>query len=819
MAEILYLPSYKYVLMRYLLFPLLLVWFFTGYPAFAEDIPQGAVAMMKKADSLRAGQEYREAYRIYNRLLERFGGDLDPSTLAKLYYGLGLVSYRLDKDQDALRYFDKSMMIHPGSREVAVRSYILRGLIYRRRGEYHKELEMYREAEDHFLNAGDSIMASRFTNDLGYAFMTHGQYREAESCFEKALSLLAEGDTDNVFLRARYLGNIARVRYHQGYYARAIDYHRRARDLFRQSGSSGMTKNISANIANQTEGMGLVFLSLGMPDTARYFLEQSLRLREDIGDKLGTGMCYDGLGEVYRNKGEYQKALEYYRKALQVKEVFLQRFSRGSLRYLQAVESESVTRLNMGRLYLNWDKPEPALQVLDTALALAREVGYEKGKAEVLLEKGQTLMKTGKEKKGLDHYHRALQLFRKMDNGPGIALALQYIGSYHASTGEWQQALFCYEQSLSFYRQSGSRQHLPLLYRKMGTIYRVRGEPDSACLYLLRGLALAQETGLKKDETGAWLALARYYEQEGQYDSSLTAYKAYVSTREALFDEETARTLAILQAGYDYGQKEQALKLLAQENEIKDLTLKKTRMWAFLLVAFFILAGLGAWIFLWQQKLRDRQKMLELEQKLLRSQMNPHFIFNALAAIQSFFFTSNPAEASGYISKFARLIRLILDNSRKTWVSLDKEIELLQNYLALQQMRYKGKFEFEIRTALQDPPGELFIPPMLTQPFVENSIEHGIVPKKEKGHIKILFQQREGYLLFSVEDDGVGMGPDPCRSESRTSHGMKITRERLKHFKYPRKIQRDILIEDLRNENEDSGGTRVTFSVPYRHAV
>ncbi len=116
-----------------------------------------------------------------------------------------------------------------------------------------------------------------------------------------------------------------------------------------------------------------------------------------------------------------------------------------------------------------------------------------------------------------------------------------------------------------------------------------------------------------------------------------------------------------------------------------------------------------------------------LKQRLLRSQMNPHFIFNSLSGIQNFIVTEKSTKASIYLSKFATLVRNILDSSVKEYVTLEKEIATIENYLELQKVRYAGKFEFSIKTDDAIDPESTMIPPMLAQPFIENAIEHGIV--------------------------------------------------------------------------------------------
>ncbi len=136
-----------------------------------------------------------------------------------------------------------------------------------------------------------------------------------------------------------------------------------------------------------------------------------------------------------------------------------------------------------------------------------------------------------------------------------------------------------------------------------------------------------------------------------------------------------------------------------------------------------------------------RQKRLAnqlLALKSLRSQMNPHFIFNSLTAIQSYILKSKPAEGAKYLSKFATLIRIVLEHSRIEYVPVEKEIESLKYYMDLQKLRYEDQFQYEIIQDESIKSDNCLIPPGLAQPFIENAVEHGIAPSKKEGFIKIV---------------------------------------------------------------------------------
>ena len=161
-------------------------------------------------------------------------------------------------------------------------------------------------------------------------------------------------------------------------------------------------------------------------------------------------------------------------------------------------------------------------------------------------------------------------------------------------------------------------------------------------------------------------------------------------------------------------------------------------------------------LFIRQNKIRAENKAVILEQKLLRLQMNPHFIFNALSNILNFVNLNDTANAAIYLTSFSRLLRTTLESSREDYILIEEEISSIKNYLDLQLLRYEDKFDYSVDVDENIDIENAIIPPMLIQPFIENAIEHGIRHKQDKGHIYIRFSLDEKKVICEVEDDGVG---------------------------------------------------------------
>lgn len=250
--------------------------------------------------------------------------------------------------------------------------------------------------------------------------------------------------------------------------------------------------------------------------------------------------------------------------------------------------------------------------------------------------------------------------------------------------------------------------------------------------------------------------------------------------------------------------------------------------WWFLLICF---VGLFTSIYIFfmlriynikkKQRIDFERKveMSKIELKALRSQMNPHFIFNSLNSIQHYIFNTKSEEAIKYLNKFARLVRVILNNSERPTVTVGDDLEALKLYLELEQMRFEDKFDYEIIVDESVDVDYDIMPPLLMQPYVENAILHGLNPKPVKGKLTISLSSENNFLICTIADNGIGR--DRASEIRRTmpvrnhkSLGMKITEDRLKILNEINNSQLSVTITDLRDANDKPLGTKVELFVP-----
>jgi LytS/YehU family sensor histidine kinase len=196
--------------------------------------------------------------------------------------------------------------------------------------------------------------------------------------------------------------------------------------------------------------------------------------------------------------------------------------------------------------------------------------------------------------------------------------------------------------------------------------------------------------------------------------------------------------------------------------------------------------------------------------------MNPHFVFNCLSSINRFILVNQPDEASAYLTKFSRLIRLILDNSRTETVPLNKELEALQLYVEMEQMRFTDHFEYRLEVTDGVQTEHVEVPPLLIQPFVENAIWHGLMHKKAPGLLQVRVFYEGKKLCVEVEDNGIGrQRAMELKSRSATvnkSLGMRVTAERLEVINQLYGTNAEVTTVDLKDENGEAIGTRVRVS-------
>jgi LytS/YehU family sensor histidine kinase len=246
---------------------------------------------------------------------------------------------------------------------------------------------------------------------------------------------------------------------------------------------------------------------------------------------------------------------------------------------------------------------------------------------------------------------------------------------------------------------------------------------------------------------------------------------------------------------------------------------KTTFFYVIIILVALIIIVFGFFVFYvnQQRKAKLQRKVMLAEQKAVLSQMNPHFIFNSLNSIQNFILNKDDKNANTYLVIFSSLIRKILEISQKNFITLQEELDTVKLYLDLEKFRFDGKFDYTINIADGILPANITIPSLILQPFLENAIWHGIIPKNQKGSIQLEIQNgKDNMLMIRIIDDGVGREKAAEINKKRAGHkprGMKNVSERLHLLNELNNTNMSVSIIDLYDGLSNPCGTKVVFDL------
>jgi predicted GH43/DUF377 family glycosyl hydrolase len=549
-------------------------------------------------------------------------------------------------------------------------------------------------------------------------------------------------------------------------------------------------------------------------------LFDSLQLKQDYANLL----CQ--IGGIYAFTGLNEIAAEYYREALN--------------KFIAMKDSVAVRLilLDLGNSYL---------MLCDTLLAretFQLRLNYSK-KMSSLSRVGNSYRNMGISYAGINtdssayYYRKAQKIFD--------TISYEQKGKNYLFTGEaflmggpqyYSEAEKCYLQSYEVYKTDGGKFNIRLCYR-LAELYFLTDRLKKCKEYLDIAEHLCHRH-LSYHEVQMYVSLnsklsrglyfriymEKIYQLYFRYDTAINndaaAWKHLTLAnqwKDSIYNQQNRRQWAMLQGQYETETANRKIDVLEKENEVKDLRIQQTRIYLFALGGFILIIVFMALLFVRQNKIRTEHNTVILEQKLLRLQMNPHFIFNALSNILNFVNRKDTTNAANYLTSFSRLLRTTLESSREDYIVLEDEISSIKNYLDLQLLRYEGKFDYSIDVDEQIDKENSIIPPMLIQPFIENAIEHGIKHKETKGNIIVRFKLENKKVICEVEDDGVGREKawetEYQKRKNHKSLATEIIKDRIQSLNKKLKQKINLSIIDLKTETNEPIGTRVVLNIPY----
>ncbi|MGB5420014.1 tetratricopeptide repeat-containing sensor histidine kinase [Algibacter sp.] len=691
------------------------------------------------------------------------------------------------------------------------------------------KLQSHKEKDTTRVNLLNSLAFSYFSKDMS---KTLEYLEEADTIAEvihfkkgKARSIYIRGITEAV----------------QSNYDQALSYYNEALKLYE-------IIDFQKGAANCYNAIGITYKNKGDLRKSIAFFKKAIRIEEKIGSKNLSASLLN-LGTAYSDLGEFVEAISPLKKSLSIAKA-----DKNEQRVAYSLN-------NLGTIYSDQGNYPLALEHYKESLYINEKLGDSIGIANHLNNIG-TIYKTQKYyDKAMSYYEKSLEINKRINRKRGISGTLNDIGTIYEEIGDYRSAIDYYVDALHISKQTGAKSDIPNMLINIGEVYLILNDYRTANQYYLEAKKISIEIERKYTLCGAYIGLARTYANQKQYRSALSnvlkakkiskkagfleyqkeaseilsnIYKAtgnyknafeshqqFKILNDSLFNKENIEKITQLEYEYKY---KQAL----DSASIRELKLTKTvqttsqdleksqrnYLWAIIGVLLISIL-LGAIIF--YQKLRNAKSKTQnaiMEQKLLRSQMTPHFIFNSLSVLQGMILNKEEKKSVHYLSKFSKLLRITLENSRDKTVSLSHELRAIQDYLTLQNLENEA-YEFTILVEDSIDVPKLEIPPMLIQPFVENAIEHAFINHKENRKIDIRLMYTNDVLVCTISDNGVGVNyKNGNKRKGKKSLATTITTERLKILSKDLHMQGSLMVEDLKIYGDQ--GTIVTLEIPHK---
>lgn len=548
------------------------------------------------------------------------------------------------------------------------------------------------------------------------------------------------------------------------------------------------------------------------------------------------------LQEDYtRAKEEVSAAIHYLRQANDSTLLFQSMINQGVIYYKLGVLDQALrTNLKTARYYEDIEDTESLILVLNNLGLIYQGLGN--------LDKAQT------------YYQRVLTLSEELDDPTAGVNSLQNLANVHAERGEYQTAIDYYRRIIDITAPRNLLRDLTKAYNGIGYTYYYLKDYQAAIEFAEKSMAVDPQEKYTEDDVNnlhtigmSYLELNEFdkaeeylkrahdiataqnfiaelipfeeglyqlYDRMNDHQRALAYYKDYIAAKDRIYGDIISANVNEIETEFLAKEKEQALQKMERQMLEEEQRFQRRMNY---IGASLAAVSLLFVIFYQQQRVvlaRNKQQLTTNKYESLRAQMNPHFIFNTINGVQNQILKSDKLEAYNYLNRFAETIRLMLNNSGHSFVSLREEVELIEHYLALESVRFPGKFQYEFIIDDELVERNPLIPTMILQPIVENTVIHGLSNKEGEGRLLINISLQEKSLLCTVEDDGIGrtaaMKLKRNRGKNHLSMASENTKERinlLKKFGYK---QSQLFIEDLYDAQGNAAGTRVQFVVPFK---
>lgn len=539
------------------------------------------------------------------------------------------------------------------------------------------------------------------------------------------------------------------------------------------------------------------------------YMEEALSISEEISFGSGIGNSLNGVGVYYFQRSDYDVALDYTLRSIDV------------LDSLGLKDDLILPYNNLAMINNRLDHFEEAEAAYYTILELLSE--QEKPNpmqvAAVNNNLAVCLQTQNKFEESLEPISKVVEIATQVGFGPGIALGeINWAKSFNGLE-RWNEALTHAQKAYDFALSAGMKNSKASAMRNLARAYSGLGNHKLATAYADSAVEIFREIQQMGELFPSLYYQAEVYENAGKSSEALKVFKEFHELQDSVHSEETKNITEQMRAKFETDEAvkdKQLAELEAQKAEAESARNRNLLIAAIAVALLILIIG-----FLYVNRLQAQKKaqMLQVESdlresrmKAIRSQLNPHFIFNALNSIQYLFYSGDKKTASQFMGDFATLMRNVLDMSSKADVTIEEEKKMLSHYLDLEKMRMENAYDytFDIDETLDIEKTKL--PTMLLQPYVENAVKHAFQGMKEGGKLTISIVKQSNDLLVQIEDNGVGLKSSENDS-AHQSFSTDANAERVAMINEGRKKTVGVKMEDL-SDLAEGNGTRVTINIP-----
>ena len=617
----------------------------------------------------------------------------------------------------------------------------------------------------------------------------------SESILARSFEIdFSRGVGESYFLKARALNHLGRR-------DKAIEMYGKALEHFE-------SLNDHRRMASAYNNWGLILKAMGRFREAIEAGENALKHISLMPTSRMNFHILNNLGNSYQNLAQFKRATSSYYESLKVLK------NEKDTTYKERMQAEVY--INLGIIYFEQKLYAKSMEIYHEAQSILERQQMKPQLATVYNNLGVTYTETQDFKTAEKYLNLAHELNFELNDKLGLAICTHNFGKIFYAKHKYSQAIDKHQQAIDESLNLSASAYLPLFYLGLGNSYQAANIPDKAELALMNGLQIALKSGQKVPELKIYESLITLHKSGEELEMALMYYDLYSALSQELNDQQIGRFIGQQELKEHIDKRDLALKSLQSETALLEFQITQRNSLLVLSISVIILISALFTMVYRHHRLRSLNQNFALEQKLLRVQLNPHFIFNALGAIQHYMCNKTPHDAARYLSKFSKLMRSILEGSRTSQTSLSTELETMKYYLDLQSLRFSKPFRYSIELDPKLDADLIQIPSLIIQPLLENAIEHGLRPN-QGGKLEIQIKQENGHVLIAIEDDGVGLKNSnkigPSKS-SKQSLGNTITAERLSLLNRKSKNKIHFKVESRSLIKKGLSGTRALLEIP-----